>query len=129
VAQVFLANVLKLHGMLTTIVSVHNPVFTSSFLLELFQLQGISLAFNSAYHPQSDGQTEAMNKCVETYLRCYTTSKPRDWSTWLSMAEWWYNTNYHSATGMTPFEAVYGYPAPSLISYVPGTATNLVVDV
>lgn len=115
--------------MLTTIVSVRDPVFTSSFWRELFQLQGISLAFNSAYHLQFDGQTEALNKCVEIYLRCYTASKPRDWSTWLPMAEWWYNTNYHSTTGITPFEAVYEYPPPSLISYVLGTATNLVVDV
>jgi hypothetical protein len=44
------------------------------------------------------------------------------------MAEWWYNTNHHSATGLTPFEAVYGYPPPSLLSYVPRTAANLAVD-
>lgn len=55
VAQLFLANVLKLHGMPTTIVSDRDPVFTSSFWRELFRLQGISLAFSSAYHPQSDG--------------------------------------------------------------------------
>jgi hypothetical protein len=128
VAQVFPANVLKLHGMPTTIVLDRDPVFTNSFWQELFNLQGISLAFSSAYHPQSDGQTEALNKCVETYLQCYTASKPKDWSTWLPMAEWWYNTNHHSATGMTPFEAVYGYPPPSLISYVPGTTANLAVD-
>jgi hypothetical protein len=128
VAQVFLANVLKLHGMPTTIVSDRDPVFTSSFWQELFKLQGISLAYSSANHPQSDGQTEALNKCVETYLRCYTASKPKQWSTWLPMAEWWYNTNHHSSTGITPFEVVYGYPPPSLLSYVPGTSANLAVD-
>jgi hypothetical protein len=128
VAQLFLSNVLKLHGMPTTIVSDRDPVFTSSFWRELFHLQGISLAFSLAYHSQSDGQTEALNKCLETYLRCYVRAKPKEWSTWLPMAEWWYNTNHHSSTGFTPFEAVYGYPPPSLLSYVPGTSANTVVD-
>lgn len=62
VAQLFLANVLKLHGMLKTMVSDRDPIFTSSFWRELFHLQGISLAFSLTYHPQSDGQTEALNK-------------------------------------------------------------------
>jgi hypothetical protein len=128
VAQVFLANIFKLHGMPSTIVSDRDPVFTSSFWLELFCLQGTTLAFSSAYHPQSDGQTESLNKCLETFLRCYAGAKPRDWSVWLPMAEWWYNTNHHSSTGFTPFEAVYGYPPPSLLSYVQGTSANLAVD-
>jgi hypothetical protein len=61
VAQVFLAHVLKLHGMPNTIVSDRDPVFNSSFWRELFRLQGTSLAFSSTYHPQSDGQTKALN--------------------------------------------------------------------
>jgi len=44
------------------------------------------------------------------------------------LAEWWYNTNHHSFTGLTPFEAIYGYPPPALLSYVPGTTANLAVD-
>jgi hypothetical protein len=77
VAQAFIANVLKLNGMPTTIVSDRDPAFNNSFWCELFQLQGISLAFSFAYHPQSDGQTEALKKCVQTYLRCYTASNQR----------------------------------------------------
>jgi len=64
----------------------------------------------------------------QTYLRCYAGSKPKAWSTWLPLAEWWYNTSHHSSTGYTPFEAVYGYAPPSLLSYVPGTSANLAVD-
>jgi len=128
VAQLFLSQIFKLHGMPQTIVSDRDPLFTSSFWRELFHLQGISLAFSSAYHPQSDGQTESLNKCLETYLRCYSGSKPKDWSRWLALAEWWYNTNHHSSTGLTPFEAVYGYAPPSLLSYVLGTSANLAVD-
>jgi hypothetical protein len=52
----------------------------------------------------------------------------RKWSSWLLLAEWWYNTNHHSSTGLTPFEAIYGYPPPVLLSYVPGTIANLTVD-
>jgi hypothetical protein len=128
VAQVFFANIFKLHGMPSTIVSDRDPTFTSSFWRELFRLQGSTLAFSSAYHPQSDGQTEALNKCLETYLRCYAGAKPKAWSTWLPLAEWWYNTSHHSSTGFTPFEAIYGYAPPALLSYVPGTSTNLAVD-
>jgi hypothetical protein len=128
VAQVFMTNILKLHGMPSIIVSDRDPIFISSFWKELFHLQGTSLAFSSAYHPQSDGQTEALNKCLETYLRCYAGAKPKSWNFWLPLAEWWYNTNHHSATGFTPFEALYGYPPPTLLSYVPGTAANMAVD-
>jgi hypothetical protein len=63
-----------------TIFSNLGPIFTSTFWCELFHLQGISLAFISAYHRQFDGQTESLNKCFETYLWCYTGSKPKDWS-------------------------------------------------
>lgn len=87
VAHLFLSQIFKLHGMHQTIVSDRDPLFISSFWRELFHLQGISLAFSFAYHPQSDGQTESLNKCLETYLCCYSGSKPKDWSTgclWLN---------------------------------------------
>jgi hypothetical protein len=86
------------------------------------------LVFSSAYHPQSDGQTEALNKCLETYLRCCAGSKSKAWSDWLPLAEWWYNTSAHSSTRVTPFEAVYGFAPPTLLSYVPRTSANLAVD-
>jgi hypothetical protein len=86
------------------------------------------LAFSSAYHPQSNGQTEALNKCLEGYLRCYVGMKPKVWVSWLPMAEWWYNTNQHSSTGITPFEALYGYPPSRLLLYVSGTTASIAVD-
>jgi hypothetical protein len=111
-----------------TIVSNKDAIFTSSFWRKLFHLHGITFAFSSAYNPQSDGQTEALNKCLETYLQCYVGVRPKEWSAWLPMAEWRYNTNHHSSTGITLFEAMYGYSPPYLLSYVPGTSTNIVVD-
>jgi len=65
---------------------------------------------SSAYHPQTDGQTERLNQCLETYLRCMVHSCPQKWAQWIPLAEFWYNTTYHSAHGHTPFVALYGHP-------------------
>lgn len=64
---------------------------------------------SSAYHPATDGQTERVNQQVECYLRSFISSHPAKWSKWLSMCEFWYNTNWHSAVGKTPFEILYGH--------------------
>ena len=74
---------------------------------------------STAYHPQSDGQTERVNQCLETFLRCYVHACPKQWHQWLDLAEFWYNTSWHSALGRSPFEVLYGY-APTYfgISFV-----------
>jgi len=128
VAQVFTVNVLKLHGLPSSIVSDRDPVFTSTFWRELFKLQGSSLKMSSSYHPQSDGQTEIVNKSLENYLRCFAQDQPKKWFSWLPWAEFWYNTTWNAAIQMTPFEAVYGVPPPRLLSYVPGTTKVHAVD-
>jgi hypothetical protein len=112
IAKVFLAEVYKLHGLPSTIISDRDPIFTSKLWKELFQLTDTKLCLSSAYHPQSDGQTERVNQCLEAYLRCFVHACPKQWSSWLSVAEFWYNTSYHSALGKSPFEVLYGH-APS----------------
>ena len=69
----------------------------------------------SSTYPQTDSQSEAVNKCLETYLRCFTGSKSKQWPKWLAWAKYWYNTNYHKAIQMTPFQALYGRDPPTLI--------------
>lgn len=78
VARVFMYNNFKLHGMPLSIVSDQDPVFTSTFWRALFKLQGTQLKHNSAYHPQTDGQTEVVNRCLETYLHCFVGTRPED---------------------------------------------------
>jgi hypothetical protein len=106
--QLFMDHVFKLHGMPHSIVSDRDPTFTNNFWQELFRLQGTQLHLSIAYHPQTDGQTEIVNKFLETYLRWFSFERKKQWAQWLPLVQWWYNTSYHATTCMTPFEAVYG---------------------
>ena len=89
--------------------SDRDPVFTSKLWQELFTRARVSLHMSSAYHPQSDGQTERVNQCLETYLRCFVHTCPSKWIKWLSLAEYWYNTSFHSSLGSSSFEVLYGH--------------------
>jgi transposase InsO family protein len=100
--------VYKLHDMSATIISDRDLVFTSLFWQSLFKLSGTELRMSSSYHPQTDGQTERVNQCLETFLRFFVHSYPRKWKDWLAAAEFWYNTSSHSSLGRSPFEALYG---------------------
>ncbi|PNY00428.1 hypothetical protein L195_g023708, partial [Trifolium pratense] len=121
-APIFITEIYRLHGAPKTIVSDRDRVFVSQFWRALFHHLGTSLAFSSSYHPQSDGQTEVLNRCLETYLRCFVSDEPRLWLRFLALAEFWYNTSFHTAIGMTPFEALYGRKPPTLVHYTPGTS-------
>lgn len=114
VAEAFMSNIVKLHGMPRSIVSDRDKVFTSAFWQHLFKLQGTTLAMSSAYHPQTDGQSEVLNKCLEMYLRCFTYENSRGWVKALPWSEFWYNTAFHTSLGMTPFKALYGRDPPTL---------------
>lgn len=128
VAQSFLDNVVKHHRFPRSIVTYRDPISCGKFWRELFRLYGAKLQFSSAYHPQTDGQTEVLNRCLECYLRCMTGDYPKQWVKWLPLAEFWYNTTYHSAIGMTPFEAVYGVAPPVHMPYLAGDSSNDLVD-
>ncbi|KAF8393178.1 hypothetical protein HHK36_021419 [Tetracentron sinense] len=128
VAGIFVREIVRRHGIPQSVISDRDRVFLSHFWSELFKLQGTTLKRSTAYHPQSDGQTEVVNRCLETYLRCFAFEKPRTWARWLAWAEYWYNTSSHSSTRCTPFRALYGRDSPHLIHYEQGTASVSLVD-
>ncbi|KAE9611636.1 putative nucleotidyltransferase, Ribonuclease H [Lupinus albus] len=128
VAQSFLDNVFKLHGYPDSIMSDRDPIFISKFWQDLFAFQGVQLQLSSSYHPQTDGQSEVVNKCLETYLRCMCSDTPLQWVKWLPLAEWWYNTTFHTSIQATPYEIVYGQPPPAYLPYLLGESKVELVD-
>lgn len=97
VARVFFEEIVWLHGIPSSIVSDRDLIFTSRFWEELFRLAGVQLNRSSTFHPQSDGQTEVVNKVIAMYLRCLTGDRPRQWLHWLPWSEYCYNTSFHSS--------------------------------
>ena len=69
----------------------------------------------TAYHPQTDGQSEIVNKILETYLRCFVNEQPKKWAKWLHWAEFSYNTSPRLLIKMTPFQALYGRVPPHVV--------------
>jgi hypothetical protein len=108
VAELFVDNIYRLHGMPKSLVSDRDPVFTSKFWQAVFRATGTQLKLSTANHPETDGQTERVNQSVECYLRCFASAHPHHWAKWISLCEFWYNTNWHSSSGKSPFELIYG---------------------
>jgi len=86
-ARLFLDHVFRLHGLPETIVSDRGPQFISAFWEYLTTTLGVKRKLSTAYHPQTDGQTERANQDLENYLRRYVNWKQDDWARWLSLAE------------------------------------------
>jgi transposase InsO family protein len=114
VAQAFMDNIFKLHGPPVIIVTDRDRIFTSNMWQAMFKSLNVKLKLSTAYHPQTDGQTERVNQCLESYLRCMVFQEPKKWAAWLALAEWWYNTSHHTAIKMSPFQALYGFPPPMI---------------
>lgn len=117
VAQAFFADIVRLHGVLQSMVSDYDPVFTSTFWRELTRLMGAKLHMMTTFHPQSDGQSEAANHIIIMYLCYFTGDHPHQWLRWLPWAEYIYNTAYQTSLQDTPFRVVYGRDPPTLRSY------------
>lgn len=131
IAQLFMDIVVKLHGLPKSIVTDRDTIFVSTFWKQLFKLYRVNLSLTTAYHPQTDGQTERVNQCLEMYLRCSDQDSPKTWKSWLSLAELWYNSSSHSSLGCSPFKALHGYDpnlgaAPLPTCTEPSSVTDVV---
>lgn len=109
VSRLFTKHVWKLHGLPQTIVSDRGPQFVSAFWNHLTRRLGIKPLLSTAYHPETDGQTERANSFLEQYLRSHVSYLQDDWSTWLPLAEFAANNAINESTQTTPFFANYGY--------------------
>jgi hypothetical protein len=114
-AKLFVAHVVRLHGVPSSIVSDRGSIFTSHFWSTLASILQINPYKSTSFHPQTDGQTERTNQTLEAYLRISCSYNQDDWFDWLSLAEFAYNNSRQESTKMTPFYANYGYH-PSFIS-------------
>jgi len=107
-ARLFLHHVWKHHGLPRTIVSDRGTQFTSKLWQRLCQRLGISTKLSTAFHPETDGQSENSNQILEQYLRSYVNYLQDDWVNWLPMAEFAVNNHKSESTGVSPFYAVNG---------------------
>ena len=103
VAKLFLATVFRQHGLPSNIVSDRDTRFTSHFWKEVFRLLGTHLYMSTAFHPQTDGQTERMNRVLEETLRHYISPIQDDWDEHLTLIEFAINNSKQRSTGVTPF--------------------------
>ncbi|MCH89977.1 retrotransposon protein, partial [Trifolium medium] len=107
-AEIYVDQIVRLHGIPSSIVSDRDPRFTSRFWESLQEAVGTKLRTSSAYHPQTDGQSERTIQLLEDLLRACVLENGGNWDSWLSLIEFTYNNSFHSSIGMAPFEALYG---------------------
>jgi hypothetical protein len=102
-ARLYLNHIWKLHGLPEGMISDRGPQFVAEFMRELYRLLGIRMASSTAYHPQTDGQTERVNQELEQYIRIFVSERQDNWNELLPLGEFQYNNHVHSATQTVPF--------------------------
>ena len=108
VAWLFVDHVFKAHGLPTSCVSDRDPKFMSNFWQALLKTLGVTHNVSTAYHPQTDGNTERVNRVMEDMLRHYVRADQTDWAQWLPLVEYAINNSWHSSVNNTPFFLNYG---------------------
>ena len=104
-ARLFRDNVWKLHGLPDSIISDRGPQFVAGIMRKLNRMLGIETKLSTAFHPQTNSQTERMNQELEQYLRMFIDHRQEQWPKWLGTAEFAYNNKVHTGTKVSPFKA------------------------
>ena len=108
-AKLYQDHIFKLYSIPQKIIHDRGPQFDLHFMKDLNELLNIERNPSTAYHPQTDGQTERIDQEIEQYLQIFINYHQNDWAEWLPMAEFAYNNKVQSSTGHSPFMAIYGY--------------------
>ena len=114
IANIFLEHIYRNHGLPDEIISDRDPVFMSNFWSSLFDKLGVKLCPSSAYHPETDGQTERLNRKIEEMLRCYVDHHQSNWDEFLVQVEVAYNSAPHATTTYSPFFLNCGRELPTI---------------
>ena len=107
-AQLYVDEIVRLHGVSACIVSYRDPRFSSHFWGGVQKALGTTLNFSTAFHPHTDGQSERTIQTLEDMLRACVLDLKGSWASHLHLVEFDYNNNYHSSIKATPYEALYG---------------------
>ena len=107
-AELYVSEIVRLHGIPLSIVSNHDPRFMSRFWKELQSTLGTQLNFRTAFHPQINGQSKRVIQVLEDMLRGCVLDFPGSWDKYIPFMEFSYNNSYQTSIGMAPYEALYG---------------------
>jgi len=116
-AQLYVDEIVKLHGIPVSIISDRGPQFTSHFWKSFQKALGTRLDLGTAFHPQTDGQSERTIQILEDMLRCCVLDFGGNWDSYLPLIEFSYNNSYQASIQMAPFEALYGRRCRSPIGW------------
>ncbi|GFY97645.1 hypothetical protein Acr_12g0001860 [Actinidia rufa] len=116
-ADLYITDIIRLHGTPVSIVSDRDPRFTSKFWKSLQRALGTELSFSTAFHPQTDGQSERTIQTLEDMLRLCVLDFQENWEMHLPLVEFAYNNSFHASIGMAPYEALYGRKCRSPICW------------
>jgi hypothetical protein len=117
IAEIFMKEIFRLHGIPKMVISDRDVKFTSTFWKELFVGLNTKLNFSTSYHPQMDGQTKRTNQIIEDMLRMYVRTKPSKWEDYLHLVEFAYNNGYQTLAKLIPCEILYGRKCTTPISW------------